>query len=149
MQYLHPGNLHLPIHKEQQVNRKECIYSRCIDAKRYVTSSVGDPVCLSWILIFIHPGSNQGNKRGGEKNWCPTFFAATNITKLKTILFLNRYSVIVFLTQKIVTKLSKIWVGDPGYEIRDPEKPIPDPRGQKAPDLGSGSATLPLRTGID
>jgi hypothetical protein len=31
-----------------------------------------------------------------------------------------------------------------GSEIRDPEKPIPDPgsRGQKAPDPGSGPATL-------
>jgi hypothetical protein len=35
--------------------------------------------------------------------------------------------------QRIVTKLSKIWVSDPGSEIRDPEKNIPDPgsKGQK------------------
>jgi hypothetical protein len=25
---------------------------------------------------------------------------------------------------------SKIWVGDPGSEIWDPEKPFPDPKGQ-------------------
>jgi hypothetical protein len=62
----------------------------------------------------------------GKRIGCPTFFAATNITKFKTILFLNRYSVVVLFTQKIVTKLSKIWVGDSGYEIRDPEKPFPD-----------------------
>jgi hypothetical protein len=36
---------------------------------------------------------------------------------------------------------------DPGSEIRDPEKKssriwIPDPQGKKAPDPGSGSATL-------
>jgi hypothetical protein len=33
-------------------------------------------------------------------------------------------------TQKIVTKLSKIWVWDPGSGIRikDPANPIPDPR---------------------
>jgi hypothetical protein len=30
----------------------------------------------------------------------------------------------------------------PGSEIRDPEKPIPDPGVIKAPDPGSGSATL-------
>ncbi len=42
-----------------------------------------------------------------------------------------------FLSKKIVTKLSKIWVRDLGSEIWDPEKPIPDPgfRGQK----GTGS----------
>jgi hypothetical protein len=42
---------------------------------------------------------------------------------------------IELFTQKIVTKLSKIWVWDPGSEIR--KKPIPDPgsRGQK----GTGS----------
>jgi hypothetical protein len=45
-------------------------------------------------------------------------------------------------TQKIVTKPSKIWVWDPGSEIRDPEKtysgsqtPDPGSRGQK----GTGS----------
>ncbi len=40
-------------------------------------------------------------------------------------------------TQKVVTKLSKIWVWDPGSRIPDPgvkKAPIPDP--------GSGSATL-------
>jgi hypothetical protein len=34
----------------------------------------------------------------------------------------NFQRIIVFFTQKIVTKLSKIWVWDPGSEIRDPEK---------------------------
>ena len=47
-------------------------------------------------------------------------------------------------TQKVVTKLSKIWVWDPGSEIRDPGSGInlfriPDPgsRGQKGPNPGS------------
>jgi hypothetical protein len=31
---------------------------------------------------------------------------------------------------------------EPESEIRDPEKIIPDPWGNKAPDPGSGSATL-------
>jgi hypothetical protein len=45
-------------------------------------------------------------------------------------------------TQKIANKLSKLWVSDPGTEIR--KKPIPDPgsRGQK----GTRSATLVQRT---
>jgi hypothetical protein len=50
-------------------------------------------------------------------------------------------------TRKIVTKLSKIWVWDPGSEILEPgfgknRFRIPDPQVKKAPDLGSGSATL-------
>jgi hypothetical protein len=48
--------------------------------------------------------------------------------------------IIEVFTQKIVTKPSKIWVWDPGSEIRDPEKTysgsrIPGSRGQK----GTGS----------
>jgi hypothetical protein len=43
--------------------------------------------------------------------------------------------------------LSNIWVWDPGTEIRDPGSGknlfrIPDPGVKKAPDPGSGSATL-------
>jgi hypothetical protein len=54
---------------------------------------------------------------------------------------------IELFTQKILTKHSKIWVWDPGSEIRDPEKThsgsgIPDPGVKKPPDPGSGSATL-------
>jgi hypothetical protein len=50
---------------------------------------------------------------------------------------------------KIVTKLSKIWSWDPGSGIRDPGSGknlfrIPDPGVKKAPDPGSGSATLRL-----
>jgi hypothetical protein len=40
-----------------------------------------------------------------------------------------------FFAQKFVTKLSKIWVWDPGSEIRDPEKTYSGSRGQK----GNGS----------
>jgi hypothetical protein len=34
----------------------------------------------------------------------------------------NFQRIIELFTHKIVTKLSKIWVWDPGFEIRDPEK---------------------------
>ncbi len=49
--------------------------------------------------------------------------------------------------QKIVIKLSKIWFWDPRSGIRkkpipDPGSRIPDPGVKKAPDPGSGSATL-------
>ncbi len=43
--------------------------------------------------------------------------------------------IIELFTKKIVTKLSKIWVWDPGSEIRDPEKTYSGSRGKK----GTGS----------
>ncbi len=63
------------------------------------TISVADPECLSHIpdpdfypsrIPDLGPGYKNSNKRGGGKKYCPTFFAATNITKIKTILFLTR-----------------------------------------------------------
>ncbi len=108
----------------------------------------------SRILIFVHPGSGPKirNKREGWKKFVVLpFFVATNITKLKIILFLGRWrknwgsiykELLNFLlfTEKNVIKLSKIWVWDPGSG----KNPIPDPgsRGQKAPYPGSGFATL-------
>ncbi len=47
----------------------------------------------------------------------------------------NFQRIIEFFTQKIVTMLSKIWVWDPGSEIRDPEKTYS--RSKKALDPGS------------
>jgi hypothetical protein len=69
------------------------------------------------------------------------FYVATNLKKLyinvsfevlKKKVWVNFPRIIEFFTQKIVIKLSKVWVWDPGSEIR--KKPIPDPgsRGQKA-----------------
>jgi hypothetical protein len=57
---------------------------------------------------------------------------------LKKKIWANFQRIIKNFAQKIVTKLSKVWVWDPGSEIR--EKPIPDPGVKKAPD--PGSATL-------
>jgi hypothetical protein len=59
------------------------------------------------------------------------FFVATNfhiienyfiLEMLKKKIWANFQRIIELFTQKIVTKLSKIWVWDPGSEIRDPEK---------------------------
>ncbi len=47
--------------------------------------------------------------------------------------------IIELFTQKFVTKLKKLSGWDPGSEIRDPGS---GSMGQKAPDIGSGSATL-------
>jgi hypothetical protein len=61
---------------------------------------------------------------------------------LKKKIWANFQRIIELFTQKIVNKLSKIWIWDPGSEIRDPEKTysgsqIPDPGVEKAPDPGS------------
>jgi hypothetical protein len=54
---------------------------------------------------------------------------------LKKKIWAKFQRIIELFTQKFVTKLSKVWVGDPGSEIRDPGV-------KKAPDPGSVSATL-------
>jgi hypothetical protein len=52
----------------------------------------------------------------------------------------NFQRIIELFTQKIVTKLSKVWVWDPGSGKNLFR--IPDPGVKKAPDPRSGSATL-------
>ncbi len=56
---------------------------------------------------------------------------------LKKKIWANFQRIVEVFTQNFFNMLSNIWVWDPGFEIRDPEKPIPDPgsRGQK----GTGS----------
>jgi hypothetical protein len=59
---------------------------------------------------------------------------------LKKKFWANFQRIIELFTQKIVNQLSKIWVWDPGSEIRDPEKnlfQIPDPGVKKPPEPGS------------
>jgi hypothetical protein len=65
----------------------------------------------------------------------------------KKKIWVNFQRILEFFTQKIVTKLSKIWVCDTGSggirkkPIPDPGSRIPDPGVKKAPDL----ATLQIR----
>jgi hypothetical protein len=115
------------------------------------------------ILIFTHPGSRisdpgfrirkQQQKRGVKQIAVIPFYVATNFTKLKIILVFKTLKIKIWVnfqrifTQKIVTKLSKIWVWDPGSGIRDPGSGknlfrIPDKGIKKAPDHGSRSATM-------
>jgi hypothetical protein len=63
---------------------------------------------------------------------------------LKKIIWANFQRMKELFTPKIVKKLSRIWVWDPGSEIR--KKPIPDPvsRGQK----GTGSRIRIRNTAI-
>jgi hypothetical protein len=66
---------------------------------------------------------------------------------LKKKICANFQRIIELFTKKIVTKLSKTWVWDPGSKIRDLGSGknifrIPDPGVKKVPDPGSRSATL-------
>ncbi len=100
------------------------------------------------------PGSKNSNKREGwKKIWGHNFLCSHKFANyfsfevLKKKIWANFQRIIELFTQKIVNKLSKIWVWDPGSGIRDPGSGknlfrIPDPGVKKAPDPGSGSATL-------
>ncbi len=116
----------------------------------------------SRILIFTYPGSrisdprskNNNKREGWKKSCCYTFFCNHKFHKIENYLIFKMLEkkgwasfqrIIELLTQKFFTKLSKIWVWDPGSEIRDPEKNYSGSRfriqGSKmAPD--PGSATL-------
>ncbi len=61
------------------------------------------------------------------------FYFVFEMLKKKSLTKFQR--IIEVFTQKIITKLSKIWVWDPGSEIRDQEKTYSGSRGQK----GTGS----------
>ncbi len=88
-------------------------------------------------MLIPDPGSKNSNERQGwKKNLSYLFFGAKNFTKLNYFIFemlkkkiwANFQRIIELFTQKIVTKLSKIGVWDPGSEIRDPGvKKAPDP----------------------
>ncbi len=124
--------------------------------KRNKENRVADPRCLldpgSWLLSIQGLGSRiqdpfLATKEEGGKN--SPFFISTNFTKFKIILFLNykrKKNVSQFTknhstySHKGVTKLSKIWVWEPGcwkniFRISYSEV-------KKAPDPGSRSATL-------
>jgi hypothetical protein len=93
----------------------------------------------SRIPIFTHPGSrisdpgskNSNKREGRKKICCHNFLCSHKLHKIanyfsfevvKKKFWANFQRIIELFTQKIVTKLSKIWIWDPGSEIRDPEK---------------------------
>jgi hypothetical protein len=91
----------------------------------------------------------QQQKRGVKKISCHNFLCSHKFHKianyfsfevLKKKIWANFQRIIELFTQKIVNKLSKIWVWDPGS--RKNLSRIPDPGVKKSPDPGSGSATL-------
>jgi hypothetical protein len=89
-----------------------------------VSSSVADPGCF-------HPSRisdpKTATKERGEKNL---------MSYLEKI-WANFQRIIELFTQRIVTKLSKVWVWDPGSGKNLFR--IPDPGVKKAPDPGSGT----------
>jgi hypothetical protein len=124
----------------------------------FLTSSVADPGCLSRIpdpefypSRISDPGSRikdpkTGTKERGEKKFVVIpFFCSHKFHKienyfifemLKKKFWANFQRIIELFTQKIVTKLSKIWVWDPGsgknlFRIPDPgvkKAQDPDPQ---------------------
>ncbi len=128
----------------------------------------------SRILTFTHTGSrisdpgsripdtgskNSNKREGWKKIWCHTFLCSHKFHKivhyfsfevLKKKIWANFKRITELFAQKLITKLSKVWVWDPGSEIRDPEKTYSGSRIQglkrhRIPDPGSGSATLPTK----
>jgi hypothetical protein len=113
---------------------------------------VADPGCLSRILIFTHPRSRipdpktATKERGENKFDVIPFYVATNFTKLylvhyfsfevlKKKIWANFQRIIELFAQKIVTKLSKVCVWDPGSRIQGSKR-------HRISDPGSRSATL-------
>ncbi len=108
----------------------------------------------------VYPGSRIPDPKTATKDrsekiiFAKPFFVATNFTKLNIILFLICWrKKIGPIFQELLKFLSKKLSPSPqkyGFGIRDPGSGknlfrIPDPGVKKAPDPGSGSATLLFR----
>ncbi len=99
----------------------------------------------SWFLPIPNPGSKNSNKREGRKKICGHNFLCSHkfhkianyfsFEVLKKKIWANFQRIIELFTQKIVTKLSNIWIWDPGSGKN--LFLIPDPGVKKAPDPGS------------
>ena len=133
----------------------------CVTIKVPVPS-VADPGCLSRIPdpdfypSQIPESRNLGSRiqkqqqMTGVKNFfCQTNFCSHKFHKTEYFFIFDKLNkkiwpnfprIIEVFTQKIITKPSKIWVWDPGSGKNLFR--IPDPGVKKAPDPGSGSATL-------
>ncbi len=106
----------------------------------------------SWFLAVPDPGSKNSNERTGVKKNLLSylFFGAINFPKLNYFIFemlkkkiwANFQRITELFIQKLSLSSQKY-----GFGIRDPRSGknlfrIPDPGVKKAPDPGSGSATL-------
>jgi hypothetical protein len=127
-----------------------------------ILSSVADPGCLSRILIFTHPGSRisdpgsriqkQQQKTGVKIFFCQTIFCSHKFHKTEYYFIFDMLKKFGPIFQELLKFLPKKLSPRPqkyGFGIRDPRSGknlfrIPDPGVKKAPDPGSGSATLIL-----
>jgi hypothetical protein len=113
-------------------------------------TSVADPGCLSRIPDPLHPGSRipdpkTATKERGEKTFLCShkFHKIVNYFEvLKKKIWANFQTIIEHFIKKIVKKLLGSGIRDPGSGKNLFR--IPDPGVKKAPDPGSGSATLNL-----
>ncbi len=107
----------------------------------------------SWFLPIPDPGSKNSNKREGwKKNCCHTFFCSYKFRKIEYyFIFLKcqtkKFGPIFKELLKFLPKKLSLSSQEYGFGIRDPGSGknlfrIPDPGVKKAPDPGSGSATL-------
>jgi hypothetical protein len=113
----------------------------------YCSHSVADPGCLSRIPDpDFYPSripdlgsriQKQQQKRGVKKNLCHNFLCSHKFHKiasyfsfevLKKKIWANFQRIMELLTQKIVNKLAKIWVWDPGSGKNLFRIPDPDPQ---------------------
>ncbi len=110
----------------------------------------GSGMRISQNLNFIHllsriPGLTTATKEG-EKICCSTFSCSHKYYKIENYFIFEQVKKKIWANlQRIFTMLTKIWVWDLGSEIWKSEiknKPIPDPKGKKAPDPGYWSETL-------
>jgi hypothetical protein len=115
-----------------------------------ITISVADPRCLSRIPdpdfypSRIPDPKTETKERGEKECVAHNFLCSQKFHKianyfsfevLKKKIWANIQRIIELFPQKIVTKLSKIWIWDPGSGKNLFR--IPDPGVKKAPDSGS------------
>ncbi len=122
--------------ENKRIVKKFVLIELNLNLKQCCGSGMFIPDPGSWFLPIPDPGSKNSNKREGWKNiWCHTFLCSHKFHKIvhyfsfevpKKKIWANFQRIIELFAQKIVTKLSKVWVWDPGsgknlFRIPDPQ----------------------------
>jgi hypothetical protein len=149
-----PGDIQPQLRPLQVQSRGQVSYSCCVCVCVFLSAvlRIRDVYPGSRFLAIPNLGSKNGNKRKGWKKICchnflcshkfhkiDNYFSFEMLKKQIWANFQRITGIGLFLPKKLSLSSQKY-----GFEIRDPEKPIriPDPGVKKAPDPGSGSATL-------